>query len=154
MGNFNGLGVSLGNLSRLSHARSRSISPENLTGEKGQACLATEGTGAHAARDLGIGWKISPSIVIKAGETRVLADIDGPGAINHIWMPPTGHLRHNILRFYWNSSETPSVECPVGAPAITIDTAEIPPAAAGCTGFKPEKWEGMVAALKAAANPN
>jgi hypothetical protein len=114
MENFNGLGVNLGNLSRLSRARSRSISPENLTGEKGRACLAAEGTGANAARELGIGWKISPSIVIKAGETRLLADIDGPGAINHIWMTPTGHLRHNILRFYWDGSETPSVECPVG----------------------------------------
>ena len=31
-----GLGVDLGNLSRLSRAKTRSISPENLSGEKGQ----------------------------------------------------------------------------------------------------------------------
>jgi hypothetical protein len=114
MESYNGLGASTGTLARLSHARSRSISPENLTGQKGQACLATEGTGARAARELGPGWKISPSIIIAAGETRVLADIDGPGAITHIWMTPTGHFRHSILRFYWDDSETPSVECPVG----------------------------------------
>lgn len=114
MDGYNGLGASLGTLSQLSYARSRSISPENLTGEKGAGALATEGTGARAARELGVGWKISPSIVIQAGETRVLADAEGPGAITHIWMTPTGHFRHSILRVYWDDSETPSVECPVG----------------------------------------
>ena len=43
---FNGLGMGLGNLSRLSNARSRSISAENFKGEKGQGGKATEGTGA------------------------------------------------------------------------------------------------------------
>ena len=38
---------------QLSNARSRSISPENFTGEKGRGGLATEGTGKSAARDLG-----------------------------------------------------------------------------------------------------
>ena len=114
MSSYNGLGSNLGTLSRLSHARSRSISPENLTGAKGQAALATEGTGAQAARELGPGWKISPSIIIAAGETRILADIEGPGAITHIWMTPTGNFRHSILRFYWEDSENPSVESPVG----------------------------------------
>ena len=45
---FNGLGLHLGNLSRLSNAKTRSISPENFTGEKGQGGMATEGTGAVA----------------------------------------------------------------------------------------------------------
>ncbi len=31
--------------------------------------MATEGTGSHAARDLGRGWKISPSIKIAPGDT-------------------------------------------------------------------------------------
>ena len=52
MPGFNGLGMNLGNLSRLSPARTRSISPENFTGEKGKAGMATDGTGAAAARDL------------------------------------------------------------------------------------------------------
>lgn len=76
--------------------------------------MATEGTGAKAARDLGQGWKISPSIRIAPGETFTLADIQGSGAIQHIWMTPTGHWRHSILRMYWEDSEIPSVECPVG----------------------------------------
>lgn len=114
MTGFNGLGMHLGNLSRLSNARTRSICAENFDGAKGAACMATEGTGAKAARDLGKGWKISPSIRIEPGETRVIADIEGPGAIQHIWMTPTGNWRFTILRIYWDGSDIPSVECPVG----------------------------------------
>ena len=111
---FNGLGMNLGNLSLLSNAKTRSISPENFTGEKGKGGMATEGTGAGCARDLGPGWKISPSIRIEPGEVRELANIDGPGAIQQIWMTPTGHWRFSILRIYWDDQEQPSVECPVG----------------------------------------
>ena len=101
--------------SRRSNAKTRSICPENPTGGKGEAALATEGTGAHAARDLGRGWKmIPPSIRIEPGEIRVLADIDGQGAIQHIWMTPTGNWRFSILRVYWDDSDVPAVECPVG----------------------------------------
>ena len=114
MGGFNGLGVHLGNLSRLSSARTRSISPENFTGEKGRGGMATDGTGAHCAKDLGQGWKISPSIRVAPGECRTLAAIDGPGAVQHIWMTPTGHWRYAILRIYWDGQDAPSVECPVG----------------------------------------
>jgi hypothetical protein len=111
---FDGLGLTLGNLPRLSHAKTRSISPENFTGEKGKAGMATEGTGARAARELGQGWKISPSVRIEAGQTFVLADIQSSGAIQHIWMTPTGNNRLNILRIYWDGEENPSVECPAG----------------------------------------
>ena len=111
---FNGLGMNMGNLSRLSNAQTRSISPENFTGEKGKGGVATEGTGAHAARELGHGWKLSPSVVIKAGATFELANITGPGAIQQIWMTPTGEWRFSILRIYWDRQEQPSVECPVG----------------------------------------
>ena len=111
---FDGLKMSLGNLPRLSDAETRSISPESFTGEKGKAGMATEGTGANAARELGQGWKISPSVRIEAGQTFVMADVQGSGAIQHIWMTPTGNNRFNILRIYWDGEETPSVECPAG----------------------------------------
>ena len=114
MSTFNGLGMNLGNLARLSKAQTRSISPENFSGEKGKGGMATEGTGAACARDLGQGWKISPSIRIGPGETFALADIRGSGAIQHIWMTPTGHWRFSILRIYWDGSSVPAVECPVG----------------------------------------
>ena len=49
-------------ISKIVKAKSFSISPENFTGEKGGGARATEGTGAEAARELGKGWKISPSV--------------------------------------------------------------------------------------------
>ena len=76
--------------------------------------MATEGTGKNAARELGQKWKVSPSIVIKAGTTFTLADIEGPGMIQHIWMTPTGDFRQSIFRIYWDDEPQPSVEVPVG----------------------------------------
>ncbi len=114
METFNGLGVNMGNLSRLSSAKSRSISPENFTGEKGKGGMAIEGTGSGCARDLGTGWKISPSVKIDAGSTFTIADIEGPGAIQQIWMTASGCWRFSILRIYWDDQTHPSVECPVG----------------------------------------
>jgi len=111
---FDGLNMNIGNLPRLSLAKTRSISPENFTGEKGKAGMATEGTGAKAARELGQGWKVSPSVRIEAGQTFVLANIQGCGAIQHIWMTPTGDTRLSILRMDWDDEKNPSVECPVG----------------------------------------
>jgi len=109
-----GLDLGIGNLYRTSKAKSRSISPENFTGEKGQAGMASEGTGKRAARDLGKGWKVSPSVVIKAKTTFTLGEIKEPGCIQQIWMTPTGNFRKAIIRFYWDGEADPSVECPVG----------------------------------------
>ncbi len=109
-----GLNAGLANLYQVSGAESRSISPENFTGEKGKAGMATNGTGRHASSELGQGWKVSPSVGIKTGTTFTLAEIKGPGCIHQIWMTPTGNWRRSILRFYWDDETTPSVECPVG----------------------------------------
>jgi Protein of unknown function (DUF2961) len=111
---FNGITTGTGDLHRLSKAKTRSISPENFTGEKGRGGMATEGTGANAARDLGQGWKVSPSVRIKPKQVFTLAEITGSGAIQHIWMTPTGNWRFSIIRFYWDGETTPSVEAPVG----------------------------------------
>jgi hypothetical protein len=112
---FNGLGLHLGNLSRLSNAATRSISAENFSGEKGKGGMAIEGTGAEAARELGQGWKVSPSIDI-GGHTLVeLANIAGPGAIQHIWLTVSPqNWRRLVLRVYWDNEPTPSVEVPLG----------------------------------------
>ena len=103
-------------LYQLRDAQTRSISPENFTGEKGKGGMATleEGNAARAARELGQGWKVNPYIYIQPGQTVTLGEIEGPGIINQIWMTPTGDYRLMILRFYWDDEETPSVEAPVG----------------------------------------
>src|SRR5262245_4570343 len=111
---FDGLAVNLGNLHLLSNAQTRSISPENFSGAKGTGAMATDGIGARAARDLGPGWKVSPCVRIAPGETFELANIQGSGAIQHIWMTPTGHWRYSIFRVYWEDQPHPSIECPVG----------------------------------------
>ncbi|MDP4262215.1 MAG: DUF2961 domain-containing protein [Bacteroidota bacterium] len=113
-GKFNGMESNMSNLFRLSDAKSRSISPENFNGGKGKGGMATSGTGSGASRELGQGWKVSPSVVIKAKSTFTIAQIDSAGCIQHIWMTPTGNWRYSILRFYWDDETTPSVEVPVG----------------------------------------
>lgn len=113
---FNGLDLSLGTLARVSKAKTRSISPENFTGEKGKAGMSTNGPAKNAARELGQGWKVSPFVVVPAKSTFTMAEIEGPGAIQQIWLTPSplDKTRWNILRFYWDDESEPSVECPLG----------------------------------------
>ena len=103
-------------LTQLKDAKTRSISPENFTGEKGKGGMATleEGSASRAARELGQGWKVNPYVHIEPGETFTLGEIEGSGMINHIWMTPVGDYRLMIFRFYWDGEEQPSVEAPVG----------------------------------------
>jgi hypothetical protein len=112
---FNGLGMSLGNLPCLSNAITRSISAENPTGEKGRGGTAIPDSVESYSRELGQGWKVSPCINIPARQTVNLADIQGSGAIQHIWMTMAPSLwRRLALRFYWDDETSPSVEVPVG----------------------------------------
>jgi hypothetical protein len=113
---YDGLNGDLGSLSRISDAQSRSISPENFTGEKGKGGMALHGEGEHAGRELGQGWKVSPCVKVAAHATFTLADIDGPGAITQIWMTPAplDKTRWDIIRIYWDGETDPSVECPLG----------------------------------------
>jgi hypothetical protein len=105
----------LAGIAALSSANTRSISPENFDGAKGGGGRATEGTGAHAASDLGQGWKVSPSIEIPAGGTVDLARIDGPAVITHVWLTThRSNWRRLILRAYWDGADEPAIEVPVG----------------------------------------
>src|SRR5690606_31162911 len=79
---FNGLDMGLSNLSRLSDAKTRSISPENFTGEKGKGGMADPikqkgqrnvANAANEADELGVGWKVNPFIIINPGETFTIA---------------------------------------------------------------------------------
>ncbi|GAA1730056.1 glycoside hydrolase family 172 protein [Brachybacterium phenoliresistens] len=104
-----------GSLARLRRTVTRSISPENPDGAPGGGGRATEGTGAHSARDLGRGWKVSPSVDVAAGETLTLGGIDGAGVITHLWITThTDHWRTLVLRAYWDGAEEPAIEVPYG----------------------------------------
>lgn len=107
----------IGELYRLSDAVSRSISPENLTGEKGQGSRTPveRGSASDAAKDLGTGWKVNPYVIVFPGNKLTLGEASGPGVINHIWMTlGDPNYRSSILRIYWDDETTPSVETPVG----------------------------------------
>jgi hypothetical protein len=111
MDRFNGLGMSLGKLSRLSTAQTRSISAENPTGEKGKGAMSPPDPGGPA-RELGVGFKCRPCITIAPGETVTIADIAGSGALQSMWFG--GYVgRDFILRVYWDGQERPAVECPL-----------------------------------------
>ena len=147
---FDGLNMNMGNLFRLSDSKTRSISPENFTGEKGKGGMAdpadkdktNTANAFHASRDLGQGWKVNPYVRIQPGETFTMAEIEGPGAIQHIWMTPTGKWRFSILRIYWDDETEPSVECPVGdffgmgwnqyAPLVSLAVCVNPGSAFNC----------------------
>ena len=147
---FDGLNMNMGNLFRLSDSKTRSISPENFTGEKGKGGMAdpadkdktSTANAFHASRDLGQGWKVNPYVRIQPGETFTMAEIEGPGAIQHIWMTPTGKWRFSILRIYWDDETEPSVECPVGdffgmgwnqyAPLVSLAVCVNPGSAFNC----------------------
>ena len=102
----------LGSLSLLSNAKTRSISAENMCGEKGRGASSAHGAGEKCAEGLGVGWKVSPNVWIKPGDIFVLADIDGPGVIQSMWFG--GDVGSNfILRIYWDGQDTPSVESPI-----------------------------------------
>ncbi|MGH9161757.1 MAG: glycoside hydrolase family 172 protein [Vicinamibacteraceae bacterium] len=55
---------------------------------------------------------------IKAGETRTLGELTGPGIITHMWFtiatPEHYHLKKIVLRMYWDDDPLPAVEAPIG----------------------------------------
>ncbi len=80
----------LRSLTRIKKARTRRVSSCDVNGRN---------------QDL---WYIAP------GETKVLADIEGPGMITHIWMTQPNHYREVLLKITWDDADGPSVFCPLG----------------------------------------
>ncbi|MGQ9455747.1 MAG: glycoside hydrolase family 172 protein [Armatimonadota bacterium] len=86
--------TSLASLPKLRDYQSKRISSYDTTGGNSDA------------------WRIEP------GEKKVLADIQGPGCIKHIWMTlgikSEDYCRRIVIRMYWDNCPEPSVECPIG----------------------------------------
>lgn len=107
-----------GNISALPYltsGRSRAVNAENRTGEKGK--------GGMAESHLGPSRKGSPCLKnIMPGQEEILAEIDGPGMLEHIWMTVDAKtsegdcfvLRDLVLKMYWDEETEPSVEAPLG----------------------------------------
>lgn len=92
---------------RLTTLKSRAATAENPLALPGQGGTAGNGLkGAPAIKDF------------RPGATETLLDTPGPGCVRHIWL--TSHdmkpdaLRSIVLRMYWEGSEVPAVEAPLG----------------------------------------
>ena len=89
-------------LFEFSELRSRSVCAQNPSGAKGGSLKERR----HYVKD------------IPVGETLTLADIEGPGMVRNIWLTVRDRdpesLRNFIIRIYWDDSEYPSVEAPLG----------------------------------------
>jgi len=104
----------LGSLPLVDNSETRSISAENPDGAKGGGARAAPGPNDPAAQ-LGKGWKVRPCINLQPGSTHTLAEIRGPGVIQHIWITVAcDAYRDCVLRMFWDAEPTPSVEVPLG----------------------------------------
>jgi len=127
----------LDHLTRISEKTLHVVTPENPCGKKGgaaQAKLSGEvpaeiqrlgqtwfpeskgewGLRDHPARGLSNAWKIHPFVIAPKNTETVLAEIDGPGVIRHIWFTTGRNARRDlILRIFWDGEKSPSVEAPL-----------------------------------------
>ena len=82
----------------------RAATFENPTGGRGQ------GGTAHGGR------KGAPSRRLASGERVVLADIDGPGTIRHVWMTfppaPPETMRALLVEAFYDGADQPSISVP------------------------------------------
>ena len=117
----------LNNLTIKRNIRTFSVCAENPTGARGQGGMATieQGSAGNAARELGVGWKVNPYVVLEGGKTAVLADICGQGAIKHFWITDiSDYGRQLILRIYFDGQKRPSVEAPLSDFFASADYTE------------------------------
>ncbi|MFT0763404.1 glycoside hydrolase family 172 protein [Actinomyces sp. F1_1611] len=102
-------------LTRPSSMISRAITAENFRGVKAGGGRATDGFSQRAASRLGVGWKVSPCVEIAPSETFEVAEIEGPGLIQHLWFTCHYSLwRSLMLRIHWDGEQIPAVEVPLG----------------------------------------
>lgn len=103
----------MSNIANIDYCDSRSITAENPEGKRGW--------GGQASGELGKGRKGKAFLDLEPGKETTIADISGSGVINHIWITVQDSssagefvLRDLVLRMYWDNSDTPSVEVPIG----------------------------------------
>lgn len=106
-------------IARLRAAKTRSISAENPTGEKGRGALAKPGDDpwcTDAASDLGRGWKVRPCLRhLEPGQSVVLADIEGPGVVRHIWCTVLAEVHRTLAwEVTYDDAPEPSIRTPLG----------------------------------------
>ena len=86
--------------------QTRLYSPENMTGEKGKGGMSN------------FGRKGYPCVWVPAGETLVMADIQGNGTIRRIWATTDPFYDPKIIRgfkfeIFWDGADKPAVQVPM-----------------------------------------
>jgi len=114
---FDGLGMSLGNLARLSMAETRSISAENPDGARGGGGRSTEGLATGPARELGVGWKVRPCIDLAGHATVTLADIAGRLTFSDL---------SGLFSLSWDEATTAEIPEPMASALCQTTTPEWP----------------------------
>ncbi len=109
----------LSSLVRINPALTRSISAENPSGTTSGGAQASPGDDPHctdSSRELGKGWKVRPCLRnLAANDTVVLAKIDGPGIIQHIWFTVDPTRSNELsLRVYYDDGVEAALQCPLG----------------------------------------
>ncbi len=87
--------------------KTRWISPENPSGEKGKAGMTNKGAKGNAF------------YIIQPGTTQTLMDVQGAGIVQRMWMSGTiaknaEQRRGVIINMYWDGAEKPAVSAPIG----------------------------------------
>lgn len=149
--------ISLDDLSLIRDARTRSISGENRDGRPGGGGRSEKGDHSTnwASRELPVGWKKSPCVDLEPRSRRTVADIEGPGVIQHIWITVLPqHLRSIVLRVFWDQEEQPSIEVPLGdffcqgwsryVPVTSIPISVVPRGGLNCNWRMPFRGRARV----------
>ena len=79
---------------------SRSITAETPRGRRDKGVAPHRGLAPPRRVKLGVGWKLSPSIMLKAATITPLAAVNGAGFIRHIWITTGRSFRQAVLRIY------------------------------------------------------
>lgn len=106
--------MSLFEFYKSSNKISRSISMENVSGQKSEGGKAIDGANKPFLGELGQGYKVSPCVFINANEEYEIAKINEEGIIKHIWM--TLDINHSLkmnLRVYYDGNDFPSIDVPL-----------------------------------------
>ena len=89
--------------------------PRTHPAQRGEAAWRRKGRAPSPRASWARAGRSRRRSISPANETVTLAEIEGPGAIQHIWL--TVHpsaWRRLVFRCFWDGEETPSIETPLG----------------------------------------
>ena len=94
-------------------AETRAITAENPTGARGGGAHSVPPP-HYGASEMGKGWKAKPCVSLLPRQVTTIAEIEGPGVIQHIWFTSHAETLHDCtLNIFWDGAKTPAVSMSV-----------------------------------------